>query len=340
MILMIFLLSLAEASLVDMLESRVNSGKSHYEFYKTSGSCWESAIQSMISTCESMNEESQSFFALKLTNCHLKRLGLKELNCEIGKCELDSNTYIAYTQFFTHSFDICVYLSYHQWQVDTKKTVEKLASASSKTLELLQESSLVTQEVLDKQKEMKAEVDKNKEQMTLFVKEFVETTQQLSKEINKQQEFIAGWFQRIYAVVVGISEMQENVLGQVWDLNCFLFFLVFCCFLAAVTSFPETFSQRAKVFTLAVGEVFVERCLSLNLKCVRTTVVLICIGIVVAGVKRYREYDRLSYDYMKSYLGNLQKKEFLVFTPRRNHVTSISYDQKELMMKSICKNSG
>ena len=288
---MIWALAVVQAMQMDSLESRVKSGKSHYEFYKTSGSCWESAVLSMSQSCNTMNEASQSLFAVKLTNCHLKRLGLKELTCEIGKCELDSNTYIAYTQFFTHSFDICVYLSYHHWQMETQKTIDQLSTVSEEALKLAQISNLITKEILEKQFEMKMQVDKSKAEMTLFVAEFINTTETLSKEMNKQQEFIAGWFQKIYVALMQISNLHEDLMSQVWEMSSFVFFLVSLAFLTAITSFPETFNQRTRVFLISGVEIIFERSFGLWLRYIRTSFLALCLLVVAAGVKRYRNYE-------------------------------------------------
>lgn len=294
----------------------------------------------MSQSCNNMNEASQSLFAVKLTNCHLKRLGLKELDCEIGKCELDSNTYIAYTQFFTHSFDICVYLSYHHWQIETQKTIDQLSKASEEALRLTEISNFITKEILEKQIEMKVQVDKSKAEMTLFVAEFINTTETLSKEMNKQQEFIAGWFQKIYVVLMQISSLHEDLISQVWEMSSFVFFLVSLAFLTAITSFPETFNQRTRVFLISGLEIIFERSFGLWLRYVRAGFLVLCLLVVIAGVKRYRDYDRLSYDFMKDNFGKIAQSALYVFTPSRNHVTSIGYDHKQNMMKSICRDSG
>lgn len=117
--LFIYLITLVEAqsSSLDDLRTRIESGKIYYQAYTTANKCNEQVIASMLKKCDEMNEDVQSEFALKLTNCHLERVGFPLFECthdNLNKCQIqmDQNTFLAYTQFFTHAFDLCVYLSF------------------------------------------------------------------------------------------------------------------------------------------------------------------------------------------------------------------------------------
>lgn len=333
------------------LESRITNGKLHYEVYSTSGSCWENAVNSMIPTCNEMDETSQSQFAAKLTSCHLKRLGLKELSCPIGKgCELDQNSYIAYTHFFTHSFDICVYVSYSAWQKKTQKTIKELASAADLSLQALESSQIIVKKIFDVQedvnykvsrsielhKELHEEMEKNKQEMQGFALEFMSSSKKFYEEMNKQQEFVQKWMGKIYDSVAQIGYLQEVMLGELWDVNSLLFYAGFAGVFWFFTSFPETYSARPRVFSLCTLEVLVERQFPYS-RSTRSLLIFTSTLLIYLSIRKYRRYDKLSYDLLRDFLLKIGNKAIIAFTPHTEKPKPLPSPLKEQCLNRLKK---
>lgn len=347
---MIFLLVFATALELDPLKERIENGKLHYEVYKNSGGCWEKAIEAMISTCGEMDENTQSLFAAKLTNCHLKRLGLKEITCEIGKgCELDSNSYIAYTQFFTHSFDICVYVSFKSWQQKTQNTIKSLAQVSEISLKSIQDSQQILNSISLKQedlhnsviksielhKELQAELINSRDEIQDFALDFMNSSKQFQAEMNKQQEFIGKWFNKLYKSISEISYMQEAILLEIWDLNSIFFYVFFVGVFTFITSFPETYACRSKIFCLFAVEVFIERLNPINSKPMRTFLIFSCSLLLFHNIRSYKQYDRLSYDMLKDVLLRIGNKALIALTPKNLDIKPKMSPLKRQCLRSL-----
>ena len=349
---LVILILYASGLEINTLSDRISNGKLHYEVYTTSGSCWEKAVQSMISTCSEMDEFTQSLFAAKLTNCHLKRLGLKEITCPIGPgCELDSNSYIAYTQFFTHSFDICVYVSYTAWQTRTQNTIQALSLASETSLKALETSHSLAQQIYDKQEDVKAQiarsielhkelqlgVEKTKEEMQGFAAEFMNSSKRFQEEMNKQQEVLGKWLSKIYNGILEIGYMQETLLGELWDINSILFCCFFTVFFLFFTSFPETSFARPRIFSLFLLELFSERFLPPYSKSNRTLLLLLCGFILFFSIRRYKQYDRLSYDLLRDFILKVGNKALVALTPNPTQIKSLPSPLKEQCLSRLKK---
>lgn len=350
---MFFLLHTIFALQLDSLESRLESGKAHYSLYTSSGSCWESAILSMQSSCSSMDESTQSDFASKLTNCHLSRLNLPQIPCKIGQCQLDATTYLAYTHFFTHTFDICVYISYQNWQKRTQQTVQDLTITSQSTLKTLQSSTELSQRILTSQnlmknsledsikghKDLQEEVGKSREEIEAFTREFVFRSQEMEKEIGKQKEFIAGWFEKVFDLLGKVNSVQGIVMEELWELSFLVFLAIFLAFVTILTSFSETYSLRFRLYALGVAEGIAEKLLGGKSVGLRMGLVGVTLCIAALGVKRFQDYDRLSYCLLKENLRKEPKSVYLM-TPGKKHLINLTQnsDLRTGSMKKMLNN--
>jgi hypothetical protein len=347
---MILLIVVVAGLQLENLRERIDNGKLHYEVYTTGGNCWENAVNSMTPTCSEMDEHTQSLFATKLTNCHLKRLGLKEITCKIGDCDLDNNSFIAYTHFFTHSFDICVYISYTAWQTKTQNTIQALNTAADLSLKALDASQTLAQQISDKQEdvqasvlrsislhqELQAQLSQSRDEMKDFAIDFMNSSKKFQDEMNKQQEFLSKWFTKLYSSILEIGYIQETILGEIWDINSILFYFTFITFFIFFTSFPETYSVRFKVFWLLLLEVVIEKYYKEYYRLQRIGLFGGCLALVLFSAHSYKQYDRLSYDLLRNFLLKVGNKALVAFTPN-GHSKSLPSPLKQQCLNRLKK---
>ena len=287
----------------------------------------------MLPTCSEMDEETHSLFAAKLTNCHLKRLGLPEINCRIGPdCQLDSSSYIAYTQFITHSFDICVFYSYSAWQTKTQKTINSLSFAAEMSIKSLESSNILTQQIhkdqeeikkkilesMDLHKELQNELNFSRYEIHEFAENLMNTSKKFQHEMNKQHEFTEKWLNKIYSVVLDLNTMQEVILGEIWDIGSVLFYFEFFVFFLFFTSFVETYSARSKIIWLFLAAIFAEKNFRSLASYFRTFLLIGCCFFCLFSIRKYKQYDRLSYDLLRNFVMKLGNKALIAFTPTNN----------------------
>ncbi|XP_050502986.1 uncharacterized protein LOC126882222 [Diabrotica virgifera virgifera] len=89
------------------------------------GTCWKSGIQYLERGCKLLTDEIQSEIALHFTNCFLSMSGHDTYNCGLDKkanvraiCinSMSDRAFNVYTEFYTHTQNICAFLQGHVWQ--------------------------------------------------------------------------------------------------------------------------------------------------------------------------------------------------------------------------------
>ena len=130
----------------------LSSGQSHYQelALKASlpmyGPCWLSALSTLSSTCSQLSSTTQARLALQFTNCFLAQAGQKEYPChheqEVAGClqNVDNNAFTAYSNFYTHTQNMCYFIKSQEWQEMTDNTITRLSSSSAKVAMEMEES--------------------------------------------------------------------------------------------------------------------------------------------------------------------------------------------------------
>ena len=158
-IIIILSLSLLTSSLSPPNPSALSSGQSQYQelSLKASlpkyGSCWLSALSQLSSTCSQLSEVTQARLALQFTNCFLGQAGQQEYPChqdqEVASClqNVDNNAFTAYSNFYTHTQNMCYFLKSQEWQEITDNTIHRLSSSSAKVAMEMEESHNLLKEI-------------------------------------------------------------------------------------------------------------------------------------------------------------------------------------------------
>ncbi|CAG9332490.1 unnamed protein product [Blepharisma stoltei] len=295
LILLLALVSSQPTKLED-LKSRIESGKAHYNTYASISNCNEKVMQSMLKKCDDMNEDIQSEFALKLTNCHLERVGFPLYDCSpknLTNCymKMDQNTFLAYTQFFTHAFDLCVYLSFSAWQSKTSATIQGLSDSAEKALYAL------------------------------------DLAEKTAKEIQMEQEYVQRWLGKIYDGISEIGYLEEMILGEVFDIKSILFYIGSFILCMLLTSCPETSNARVKLLWLFCLEILMEKFLYWYFPylrhisgTIRLIFLVLCITVIVWSVKTHKQYDKMTYEILKETLTKIGKSALESITPRYSSI--------------------
>lgn len=125
------------------------------------GTCWSAALQSIQRGCHHLTEEVQMTLAMQFANCFLEKSGMKICTCEesesIQDCikraqALEPNFFSSYLSFFTHTQNICFYLTSEEWQRKAEDKVNRLMDASGRVTSQLVESQKLQSTILDTQK--------------------------------------------------------------------------------------------------------------------------------------------------------------------------------------------
>merc|ERR1711936_810688 len=98
------------------------------------GPCWVSALSQLETTCDQLTDFTQARMALMFANCFLAQSGQSTYPCdkdqEIHTClkDVDAKAFTAYTDFFTHTQNMCHFLKSQEWREMTDNLITRLSS--------------------------------------------------------------------------------------------------------------------------------------------------------------------------------------------------------------------
>jgi len=122
----------------------VAQGKAQYEIIQLAsrmpryGECWKAALRRLDNGCQQLDDEVQSRLALSFANCFLEKAGIRTYPCEdsapLADClkNVDNNGFTTFSNFFTHTQNMCYFLQAQVWQEHTDETVNRLTAFSAK----------------------------------------------------------------------------------------------------------------------------------------------------------------------------------------------------------------
>ena len=116
--------------------------------YAQHSPCWKEALNQLHSTCKTMTDSEQMRLALAFTNCHFQNSNRQTYPCppniSISECtnknKMDDSAFQIYTEFYTHSNNMCYFIQSQLWQEQTETTINKLSDTSEKAVEKLEKS--------------------------------------------------------------------------------------------------------------------------------------------------------------------------------------------------------
>lgn len=144
-----------------------SEGKKQYLLIKSNsnlpeyGQCWTQAIQQIDATCARLTDKTQASLALKFTKCFMDMSGGDAIG-DIALCSIDDaeclrqlpeRVFQAYTQFYTHTQNICFYLMHQVWHTETEQTINLLRTHSQSVSKQLEMAGRLQMNLLQQQRE-------------------------------------------------------------------------------------------------------------------------------------------------------------------------------------------
>lgn len=245
-------------------ELQVAEGRAQYEMVSREssrpkyGTCWTRALKDLETGCKNLDDEVQSRLALNFANCFLAKAGQNTFPCQsdtpIEAClqEVDNNAFTAYSNFFTHTQNMCYFLQSQVWQEDTEATITSLASNSAKVSESLAESHQLQQQLVWRQEES-LEYHKELANGIVGAKSNVREMLEEFKVSTVEQKTL------IFEVFDRVARLQNLVVSEVSWLYTVIFYSACLLVIYLVTATKRTADARLWLFVILTVNFAVER---------------------------------------------------------------------------------
>jgi len=245
-------------------ELQVAEGRAQYEMVSREssrpkyGTCWTHALKDLETGCKNLDDEVQSRLALNFANCFLAKSGQNTFPCQpdtpIEAClqEVDNNAFTAYSNFFTHTQNMCYFLQTQVWQEDTEATINSLASNSAKVSESLAESHQLQRQLVSRQEES-LEYHKELANGIVGAKSNVREMLEEFKVSTVEQKTL------IFEVFDRVARLQNLVVSEVSWLYTVIFYSACLLVIYLVTATKRTADARLWLFVILTANFAVER---------------------------------------------------------------------------------
>nr|CAD7449054.1 unnamed protein product [Timema bartmani] len=285
------------------------------------GSCWENAVLYLKEGCGGLTEQLQSDIALQFTDCFLIMSGMQPYRCEkLGSnrefClrNMSDKAFQAYTQFYTHTQNICFFLQNIMWHDATHKTIDRLSLTSKHVAEQLEQAEKVQTSLLEHQKEsMSVQIELLYNGRMLG--QIMENSQ--IKLLTVMNEFRASTVEQkqlLFDVFERLSSLQAWVLGEVSWLETVIFYISSAIISYVSTATPRTHSARPGLFVTVTMNAVIEHSIcthligegteqldtiNVNLSWwvwfARRIMIVVCVALLVIAMYNYSDYHAINH---------------------------------------------
>lgn len=234
--------------------------------------CWKRAVLNIHTGCKKLTDIEQSYLAIDFTNCHLEKSGRQTYPCTrdqtVRECtqSMDQTAFMTYTNFFTHTSNICFFLQSQAWQERTEKTVTKLSKASEEVADQLEDSLKNQIEVLQHQNKSLVNQKKILQHERNLTNTLASSTmdakkafEEMRERAHEQRALFSETFDMIFKKVESIKQLQSMILGEFISLQSLAFHIVAVCVCYFFTSTPRTSEARLLLFISLAVLIVVER---------------------------------------------------------------------------------
>ena len=229
--------------------------------------CWTQALDNLENGCQRLSDDMQHRMALQFANCFLLKTGRVTYPCEktdeISKCteNMPSEAYSTYSQFFTHTQNMCFFLQAQVWQEETGNTINRLSNTSATVTQQLQEASELQGKMLKDQNmslenqgvllHRGLELKKTLEESSVDVHRMLDDF----KNSTKEQKIL------LFEVFDRMNSLQSLVMGEFTGFYSFIFYTLSILISYLLTSTPRTSGARFWLFVLMTLNIVFERLL-------------------------------------------------------------------------------
>lgn len=234
----------------DNHEVQLAQGKMQYEIMKHDshtpryGSCWKNALASLEHGCRNLDDEMQSRLSLAFTNCFLAKVGMRTYPCldyqPMSEClkNVDNNAFTSYSNFFTHTQNMCYFLMSQMWHEETEKTIDKLAKSSAKVSESIEDSSRLQDTILTNQ-QVSLDYQRQLVENGTYLSKAIEASKSNVKDMMEEFRVSTGEQRNmIFEVFDRVSTLQNLVVSEVNWLYTIVFYGIslLACYLLTATN--------------------------------------------------------------------------------------------------------
>jgi len=249
----------------------LSSGQSQYQQLALKanlpryGPCWMSALSLLSTTCSQLTDDTQARLALQFANCFLVQAGQQEYPCQEGQdiatCleEVDNNAFTAYSNFYTHTQNMCYFIKSQEWQQLQEDTINKLSSSSAKVAMEMEESHHLQKEIALAQQDSLLYQKQLVEKGT-FLNQALEASKGNVKDM--LEEFRMSTHEQknlIFEVFDRVSRLQNLVVSEVSWLYTVVFYSACLLVIYLVTATKRTADSRLWLFFILSANFGLER---------------------------------------------------------------------------------
>lgn len=200
--------------------------------------------------CKHLSEESQSDIALHITNCFLEMSGHKTYNCEHDKkrnlraiciSDMSDRAFNVYTEFYTHTHNMCWFLRGQIWQ-------EKISENTWKVGKQLELTALNQDNLLKAQQEsleMQARMLKHGQNLENVLESLHEASQ-AHRDV-------------LMMLSKSVTNLQSWIIGEVSWIDSVVFYVISVFVTFLLTSSQKTLSSRVPISVLLFLNFVLER---------------------------------------------------------------------------------
>lgn len=233
------------------------------------GRCWTTAIQHIDPTCTDLNELTQARLAIEFTKCFISMSGGDgaeegsdaDLNgCNTVECmgNMSERVFQAYTQFYTHTQNICFYLRHQIWHSETERTITALQSHSHSVSKQLEVAGRLQMSLLQQQREglkVQRQLVENGGNLSAVLLEsrgsLARLTEQFRNSTIEQGRQLGDLFTRL-------AQFHNWIVGEYTFIEQIMYFSVLLLAIWISTTSKRTENARFVLFLLTTVNVGVE----------------------------------------------------------------------------------
>ena len=251
--------------------TQLSLGKSQYqELARQSslpryGPCWLAALANLQSTCAQLSDMTQARLALSFANCFLAQSGQQVYPCDpeedIADCleMVDNNAFTAYSNFFTHTQNMCYFLQSQTWQELTDTTIHKLSSSSATVAKEMENSLHLQQEIAIGQ-QSSLEYQRQLAENGSYLRQAIEASKGNVRDM--LEEFRSSTSEQkmlIFEVFDRVATLQNLVVSEVSWLYTVVFYSACLLVIYLVTATKRTADSRLWLFFILTANFGLER---------------------------------------------------------------------------------
>jgi len=271
LVVMLFIQFTVVNSIDETANTAMQTGKNQFELIQRNtkrprfGDCWKESLQHLENGCKKLTDDLQSRMALRFANCFLAQSGQKTYPCEdnvpISTClsTIDSNGFTAYSEFFTHTHNMCQFLQNQIWHENTEEAISGLTKTSSQVAESLKNSSKLQEDIVKNQMETLDYQKKIAEYGTLLSQSVEQSKHHVRELMDELKSSTDEQKTMIFSIFDRVSKLQSLLLSEVSWLYTVLFYAGCLVAVYLATATKRTGDARLWLFTIFCANFIMER---------------------------------------------------------------------------------